>query len=69
MCDISDDYLLHLAKAADLDLAHEYAEAFNKIVHERRLWRVALREIADGATGYLDRDSELAEIARKALGE
>jgi hypothetical protein len=34
---------------------------------EIRRLRAALKTIADGATGYLDRDSDLAAIAREAL--
>lgn len=48
------------------------SEAFDEwerrqLVEEMYRLRAALERIADGATGYLDRDAELASWARDAL--
>jgi hypothetical protein len=52
----------------DVDELHEEHDRYElaRLYHR---YRDALERIASGATGYLDRDSELAEWAREALDD
>ena len=55
-------------KAWELAYHEQLSRAESAEADAERL-RAALREIADGATGYLDNDSRLADIARAALAK
>ncbi len=57
--------VLHAARSA---IAKARGEPVEQIGKTEYAYRQALVEIAHGATGYLDRDTDLANIAKRALG-
>ena len=66
LADVNADYMC-LARRLDGHDATECLLNLNRLKIERDKLAEALEIISDGATGYLDRDAELAEIAGKAL--
>ncbi|MDE1007692.1 MAG: hypothetical protein OSB38_18670 [Paraburkholderia fungorum] len=49
-------------------IAEARGEPVEQIGKQEYAYREALTEIANGATGFLDRDTDLANIAKRALG-
>jgi hypothetical protein len=49
-------------------IAKATGDAVNEVTTKESEYREALEQIANGATGFLDRDTDLANIAKRALG-